>query len=253
MLDERRWKISGIQSLNSWCLSMSFTRMKNWIRIQDGKWGIAIFQIASTLTEKQLLLYDLLSCNSHVYSDFHENTWNIYLALETRKYPLPRRTEKKRRTRRKTDGSCETLIGAGFPRYQEIVKRFMKAFMKGFTRHGPNWGPGFSLLLHTCCHDDEEAPLFSPWNPAGPYMRSRPSSSLSFPLRANKPRFSLSILESASFFITIVISVDTLLVDRVLLVFFPLSFLSRTLYSSRTYFMHSIFLDWDFFAIASLC
>lgn len=44
--------------------------------------------------------------------------------------------------------SCETLIGAGFPRCDEIVKRFMKAFMKGFTSHGPNWGPGFASATH---------------------------------------------------------------------------------------------------------
>jgi chorismate synthase len=48
----------------------------------------------------------------------------------------------------KIDVSCETLIGAGFPRYDEIVKRFMKAFMKGFTSHGPNWGPGFASATH---------------------------------------------------------------------------------------------------------
>lgn len=148
------------QPLNPWYLSMSFTRIENWTRMKDGHFPNSFHSNGKTAST----FYDLLSCNSHVYSDFHENAWNVCLALENEKT----RMEKKRRTRRKTDGSCETLIGAGFPRYQEIVKRFMKAFMKGFTRHGPNWGPGFSLLLHTCCHDDEEAPPFSPWSPAGP-------------------------------------------------------------------------------------
>jgi len=63
--------------------------------------------------------------------------------------------------------SCETPIGAGFPRYDEIVKRFMKAFMKGFTSHGPNWGPGFASATHVLPRLRVPPPSPSR-NPAGP-------------------------------------------------------------------------------------
>lgn len=108
-----------------------------------------------------------------------------------RKYLLPRRrkTKKKKKALRKTDESCETLIGAGFPRYQEIVKRFMKAFMKGFTRHGPNWGPGFASATHVLPRRwGGRPPSSPPETPRGPTC-ARPCSSLSFPLRANETRF----------------------------------------------------------------
>lgn len=91
-----------------------------------------------------------------------------------RKYILPRRKKRKtkKKAQRKTNVSlAETLIGAGFPRYEEIVKRFMKAFMKGFTRHGPNWGPGFASATHVLPRR-RGTPSCPPRNPAGPYMRS---------------------------------------------------------------------------------
>lgn len=163
-----------------------------------------------------------------------------------RKYILPRRKKRKtkKKAQRKTDESlAETLIGAGFPRYEEIVKRFMKAFMKGFTRHGPNWGPGFASATHVLPRR-RGAPSCPPETPRGPTC-ARPSSSSSFPLRARlreRAAFSLSILESASFFIIIIISVVDTSLDRVVLVFFSLSsfFFVRS-YPPRTYFIGRYF------------
>lgn len=77
--------------------------------------------------------------------------------------------------------------------------------------------------------------------------------SLSFPLCANESRF--LYIESASFFIIVIISVVDTLLDRVLLafsllVFFPL----RTfILLGRISYTDGIFLDRNFFATACLC
>lgn len=109
---------------------------------------------------------------------------------------------RRRRCRRKTNESCKTLIVAEFPRCDEIVKRFMKAFMKGFTSHGLNWGPGFASATHVLSR--RRAPL----KPRGALFSSSTSLYLSLFARFRNA-FSLSILESTSFFIIIISVVDT--------------------------------------------
>lgn len=155
---------------------------------------------------------------------------------------------------RKTDESlAETLIGAGFPRYEEIVKRFMKAFMKGFTRHEPNWGPGFASATHVLPRR-WGAPSCPPDTPRGPLACVRPSSSLPFPLR-ERAAFSLSILESASFFIIIIIRRRYFARSRPSWFFFFLSissFFFRRSHPPRTYFIGQCFSRSKFFATASL-
>lgn len=141
-----------------------------------------------------------------ILSDIHDNMWNAYLALGRQNMFCSAEWKKKKtKVQRRTDESRETRIVAEFPRCDEIVKRFMKAFMKGFTSHGPNWGPEFASATHVLSR--RRAPP-SPETPRGPILVLH--LSLSFPLRAaTSLAFSLSILESASFFIIIISVVDT--------------------------------------------
>lgn len=171
------------------------------------------------------------SISSDIHDNISHSAENIFCREKWKK-------KKKKKVQRKTNESRETLIVAEFPRCDEIVKRFMKAFMKGFTSHGLNWGPEFASATHVLSR--RRAPLETP---RGPILILH--LSLSFPLRAASQRaaFSLSILESASFFIIIISVVDTSSLASIAsfsLFFFFLFF--RTLVLLGLYFITGIFL-----------
>lgn len=177
-------------------------------------------------------------------------TREIYISHSGREN-IPCRVGRGRRGERRADLArrWSALDSLGTKRSWNVLWKLLWKALRGTDRTG---APGFSLLLHTCCHDDEEAPLLSPWNPAGPYMRSRPSSSLSFPLRANKLTvFSIDPRKCLVFHHDRHIRWYFARRSRPSRFFFPLSFFlffSRTLYSSRTrtscaYFRLRLFRD----------
>lgn len=152
----------------------------------------------------------------------------IIIVCRAHVYTQNRRKEKRGRRSAKILRDVDQRVG--FPRYDEIVKRFMKAFMKGFTSHGPNWGPeSFASATHV--QPRRRTPL-PPRSLAGSYaplvlflpLFIFPSSRVF----AQRAEFSLSILESASFFIIIISIVDTSFLAR--------SRLSRRFFSSFFFF-----------------
>lgn len=134
-----------------------------------------------------------------------------------------------------------SLNSLGTTRSWNVLWKLLWKALRAMDRTG---APS-SLLLHTCCHSDEP-----PGTPRGPILILR--LSLSFPLLAAPQRaaFSLSILESASFFIIIISVVDTSSLARShLSLFSPFPFFSLSR-SPRIYFMTGIFLAWIFFAMS---
>lgn len=96
--------------------------------------------------------------NSYVYSDFHENTWNVYLALDRENIFCRvggRRRRRRRRWERRTNLArrWSALDSLGTKRSWNVLWKLLWKALRGTDRTG---APG-SLLLHTCCHDDEEA------------------------------------------------------------------------------------------------
>lgn len=134
-------------------------------------------------------------------------TREMYIS-HSRRENIPCRVGRRRRGRRgerRTDLTrrWSALDSLGTKRSWNVLWKLLWKALRGTDRTG---APG-SRFCYTRAATTMRRPPSFPLKPAGPYMlRSRPSSSLSFPLCANKSRLSLSILDSASLF-TIVISV----------------------------------------------
>lgn len=145
-----------------------------------------------------------------------------------------RRSRRRCKERSNLARRWSSLNSLGATRSWNVLWKLLWKALRAMDRTG---APS-SLLLHTCCHSDERPPETS----RSPILILH--LSLSFPLLV-VPQwdvFSLSILESASFFIIIISVVDISSLAR------SFSFLLFLSHSSRIYFMTGIFLGCNFFA-----
>jgi len=174
--------------------------------------------------------------HSTIIREMHISAENIFYRADCKK----KKKKKKRSCRERPTNLARrwsSLNSLGVTRSWNVLWKLLWKALRAMDRTG---APS-SLLLHTCCHGDEPPPSETP---RGPILILR--LSLSFPLRAATQRaaFSLSILESASFFIIIISVVDTSsLVRSYLSLFFLffrtlvlLGYISRPVFSSAEFF-----------------